>query len=76
MQSEQVAVYELGQSFYYPTLSHVPSKKNYGINYFKDGWSRGGTRKICRTIKFYQASALHDFCSLKAKELETNLYRF
>ncbi len=74
MQSEQVEVYELGQSFYCSTLSHIPSKKNYGINYFKDGWSGGKTRRVHNAIKFYQAEALNDFCILKARELENTCY--
>jgi hypothetical protein len=73
MQSEQVEVYELGQSFYCSTLSHIPSKKNYGINYFKDGWSGGRTRRVYKAIKFYQAESLNDFCTLKVSELKNSL---
>ena len=70
LQHQKIQIYELGQSFYCSTFSHIPSKKNYGINYFKDGWSRGETEKIYKSIKFYNKEAFDKFFISKKQQIE------
>ena len=53
-----VNIFDLGKTDYYPTFYSIPTKKNYGINFFKDGWSRGNCRKVYRATKFFTESAL------------------
>ena len=64
-----IDLYELGQSWYYPTISYIPDSKKYGINHFKDGWSRGQTRKVYCAVKFYTEKALDNFLENKKKEI-------
>jgi hypothetical protein len=61
--------YELGKvSENYSYLSQ-PSKKNYGISFFKDGWSRGRVKKIITYEKYYSRPALDEFFNKKISNL-------
>ncbi len=68
-----IDLYELGQSWYYPTISYVPNAKKYGINIFKDGWSRGQTRKVYSAVKFYTEKALDGFLKDKKEDIMHSL---
>jgi hypothetical protein len=68
-----VGLFELGQASYYPTITHVPSAKNYGINFFKDGWTRGKTRTVRCAVKFYTEAALDDFLNDRKRVILNSL---
>jgi len=50
--------YELGIRAMLPTRQRVPSKKDYGISFFKDGWARGEQKSILVAEKFLTREAL------------------
>lgn len=50
--------YELGPKAGRPGFMSLPSEKNLGISYFKDGWARGSTRQVLMAEKFLTARLL------------------
>jgi hypothetical protein len=49
--------YELGAKAELPSFMSLPSEKNRGISYFKEGWAREGTRKVAVAEKFLNPRA-------------------
>lgn len=45
--------YELGLAAIIPTSHNIPSKKNYGISFFKEGWTNGMYKKVMVAEKYY-----------------------
>jgi lipid II:glycine glycyltransferase (peptidoglycan interpeptide bridge formation enzyme) len=64
-----VKYYELGEVSESSSYLRQPSKKNYGISFFKDGWSRGKMKKTIVYEKYFSKSALNEFCNKKIHEL-------
>ncbi len=50
--------YELGKASIVADYLWQPSKKNYGISFFKDGWCRGGLKKVCMAEKYYNKNSI------------------
>lgn len=50
--------YELGGRWTVPRLDFVPSEKQRAISFFKDGWARGGIKKVPVAEKFLTSAAL------------------
>jgi hypothetical protein len=48
-----ISEYELGLASILPTINNIPSKKNYGISFFKEGWTNGIYKKVMVTEKYY-----------------------
>jgi len=61
--------YELGSCAFAPTYLMQPTEKNYGISFFKDGWSRGRTKTVWVAEKFYSADAFNRFWEQKRQAL-------
>lgn len=66
-------IFELGKADYFPTFTSVPTTKNYGINFFKDGWSRGKTRQINLAVKFFTENALDRYLMEQKEKILENL---
>jgi len=64
-----VSHYELGSVAFTPTYFSQPGKKNYGISFFKDGWSRGNMKTVRVAEKFYSRDTFNRFWSRKAEAL-------
>jgi Acetyltransferase (GNAT) domain len=64
-----VSHYELGVVAFTPSYMFLPSEKNYGISFFKDGWARGRTKHVWVAEKFYARDAFDKFWDLKRKAL-------
>lgn len=60
MIKEKVYAYELGQRAELSNRNRIFSSKNFGISFFKEGWSRGKTKPIYVVEKFL------DFVYMKA----------
>lgn len=69
LKTSGINIFELGKADYYPTFSSVPSKKNYGINFFKEGWSRGITRNINLATRFFTENALDRYVVEQKKKV-------
>ncbi len=67
--SAGVRHYELGRAAIAPTFLWQPSAKNYGISFFKDGWSRGQLKPVWVAEKFYSKKALASFFERKKSDL-------
>ena len=52
--STNIHSYELGIKADLPTWQNAPSKKNYGISFFKEGWARGEQKRVLVAEKFFQ----------------------
>jgi len=61
--------YELGMAAIAPSYLWQPTKKNYGISFYKDGWSRGRTKTIWQAEKFYSRGVLERFWARKKEDL-------
>jgi len=64
-----VSYYELGEVAENSGYLRLPSKKNYGISFFKDGWSRGKNKKTLIYDKYFSKSALSKVWDKKLSEL-------
>lgn len=64
-----VSHYELGLAAISPTYLSQPTKKNYGITFFKDGWSRGQTKIVYAADKFYSEKTFDRFWTEKRREI-------
>lgn len=53
-----VAGYDLGEISSSPEYLRQPSEKNYGISFFKDGWSRGKRKTVYVAEKYYRRESL------------------
>lgn len=56
-----VTHYELGRAALAPTYLWQPTAKNYGIAFFKDGWSRGRLKTVWTADKFYSRALFDRF---------------
>lgn len=68
--------YELGKAAISPSYLEQPSDKNYGISFYKDGWSRGNFKLNLRADKFYSEAALDGYCKSKFDDLKSYTARF
>lgn len=50
--------YEIGEASISPSYLRQPSEKNYGISFFKNGWSRGRRKTVFSAEKYYSAKHL------------------
>lgn len=50
--------YELGKAAISPSYNWIPSNKNYGISFFKKGWSNNKYKKVYLAEKIYSYAAL------------------
>ena len=66
--------YELGRAALSPTLLWRPTEKNYGISFFKDGWSRGHLKPVWCAERFYSAKALGLFMDQNKTDLMRVLF--
>jgi len=62
--------YELGPKAENAHFMSVPSEKNLGISYFKEGWSRASVRRVGVAEKFLSARLLRAFLGNQADALE------
>jgi GNAT acetyltransferase-like protein len=62
--------YELGPKSGLPGFMSLPSQKNLGISYFKDGWARGSTRQVFMAEKFFSARLLQAHMQAQADALQ------
>lgn len=53
--------YELGFASVSPTYTFQPSQKNFGISFFKDGWARGGVKRVYAADKFLTQASFDCF---------------
>jgi hypothetical protein len=67
-----VTHYELGQAAITPNYLRQPSTKNYGISFFKDGWSRGHLKTVWVADKFFDDACLHTVWARKLRALESH----
>ena len=67
-----VGHYELGGVAFTPTYISQPSNKNYGISFFKDGWSRGKTKTVWAAEKFYSRDAFDRFWTRNGEALHVH----
>ena len=68
--------YELGQAAISPSYLEQPSDKNYGISFFKDGWSRGHLKLVWTADKFYSETALKGFLNYNFENLKSYIHKF
>jgi hypothetical protein len=61
--------YELGKAAVTPNYIWQPIAKNYGISFFKDGWSRGRLKTVWVAEKFYSSSCFNQFWEQKRQNL-------
>lgn len=61
--------YELGKAALTPHYLWQPSAKNYGISFFKDGWSRRRLKTVWMADKFYTRACLDRFWEQKRQDL-------
>jgi hypothetical protein len=66
-----VTHYELGQAAITPNYLWQPSSKNYGISFFKDGWSRGRLKTVWVADKFFDDACLRAVWARKLNALES-----
>jgi hypothetical protein len=64
-----VSHYELGPAAIAPTYLWQPSAKNYGISFFKEGWSRGCLKTVWCAEKFYRRTCLDAYLDRKRRDL-------
>lgn len=64
--------YELGQAALSPSYLWQPTPKNYGISFFKDGWSRGELKTVHAAEKFYSPAYLRQSWSRKLANLSAH----
>jgi hypothetical protein len=67
----KIRTYELGEMVALPTLEKIYSKKEVGISHFKEGWSRGGQRKVYVVEKFFDRKSLKINLDKKFQDLCT-----
>lgn len=53
--------YELGRAALTPSYLWQPTPKNYGITFFKDGWSRGRLKTVWAAEKYYSRALFDHF---------------
>ncbi len=53
-----IRYYELGKAALKPSYNWLPNEKNYGISFFKNGWSNNAYKKVFEAEKFYSQEAL------------------
>ncbi len=61
--------YELGMASESNNYLRQPSKKNYGISFFKNGWSRGSRKKIVIYEKYFSRESLNEVFNKKISNL-------
>ena len=66
----KVTDYELGIKAELPRFERLPENKNYGISFFKDGWSRGNEKQILVAEKFFDTKVLRSFLKSRQALLE------
>jgi ribosomal protein S18 acetylase RimI-like enzyme len=64
--------YELGQAAITPSYLWQPSSKNYGISFFKDGWSRGRLKTVWVADKYFDSACLRTMWERKLRALESH----
>ena len=57
--------YELGAKSGLPSFISLPSEKNRGISYFKEGWARESTRRVVMAEKFLSAQVLQAYMRMQ-----------
>jgi hypothetical protein len=67
--------YELGQASSTPTYVFQPSAKNYGISFFKEGWTRGRTKAVLSAEKFYSRDAFDRFWEIKRRTVSAVFFK-
>jgi hypothetical protein len=70
-----VDTYELGATSFTPTYLSQPSAKNYGISFFKEGWSRGRTKTVLAAEKFYSREAFDRFWELRRNAVSAYFFK-
>ena len=69
LQEINVNHYELGGAAISPTYLWQPTPKNYGISFFKEGWSRGYKKKMYIAVKYYSRISLEKVWNRKLSNL-------
>lgn len=64
-----VKQYELGRRAALPRYDWLPTDKNYGISFFKDGWCRGKVKSVQCAEKFYSRASFARFWSRREQEI-------
>jgi len=67
LNARAVQIYELGEKAVLPTTISIPSAKNRGISYFKEGWSRDSTKLVVAAEKFLDFDFL---CAITSRQLD------
>jgi lipid II:glycine glycyltransferase (peptidoglycan interpeptide bridge formation enzyme) len=67
LNARAVQIYELGEKAALPTTISIPSAKNRGISYFKEGWSRDSTKLVVAAEKFLDSDFL---CAITSSRLD------
>lgn len=65
--ANNVVEYEIGEVSVSPNYFRQPTEKNYGISFFKNGWSRGRRKTVFVAEKYYNAA--HFAADWKQKQL-------
>ncbi|HER25705.1 MAG TPA: GNAT family N-acetyltransferase [Rhodospirillales bacterium] len=55
--------YELGRWANKADWNWTPGQKNFGISFFKQGWSRDGVKSVLVAEKFFDRDALNHYCA-------------
>ena len=69
LQDININHYELGMAAENDSYLRQPSKKSYGISFFKDGWSRGNLKKIVIFEKYFSKTKPNKVCNKKIANL-------
>ena len=67
--------YELGERAILPTVTKLPSSKNYGITHFKEGWARQADKTVYVAEKFLRADFLDAYLKERGQALRQDPYR-
>ncbi len=62
--------YELGPKAGLPGFMSLPSEKNRGISYFKEGWARDSTRHVLVAERFFSARLLQAHMAAQSESLQ------
>ena len=69
LQKLDIKYYDLGMAAIAPNYLWQPTEKNYGISFFKNGWSRDSYKRVWHADKFFSKKALSSFFDKKQKNL-------
>ena len=69
LQKLNIKHYDLGKAAIVPNYLWQPTEKNYGISFFKNGWSRDCYKRVWQSDKFFSKEALSSYCDNKREDI-------